>query len=917
MDIGALTSNYKFKRKHIVVYLIFLVILIPVLNQKQEFEVDSAPDKTEEKYFEIEQFTEKANYSIINNEFNIFYKDIIIKDDLAIINNKFTIRIYNITEPEEPKILSESTRCVSDILKMQVEGDTLFIGYNFYPSGSTMTKIQAYNISDPTIIEPIGCFLYYNFHDFVIKDDYGYISTNRDKIVIVSVQDPTNMTIVGELGGFTSAYYKILVHDNCSILYANEYDDQDEYVLFVDISDKENPVIAHHGTIYYQILKALIYNDALFLLSFNSLISVNISNIYSPQYLASYGIFDVSSFYINEGYAYVEDYNRLLIVDVRDASDFDFITYHFLNDINASYVSSMDFYGNYTFFSCGLGGISVYNTTGFIDFTKLYQSGFNQGKEVYYENGLCYVLERNRFNVFNASTLSHLTLLNSFELDYADDMQIESNRAYILTLTQIDILNISNPTNITKIGEVNVYNPNIMKVKNGLVAVMGNDLNLFNTTDPEAVTLLDQVDVPSGYYIAIEMTNETIILSNYRGEIHLIDYSNPNNLLLIKTVEIEEYYNAESTFFYENYLFLTSDYEQEILVVNLTTMQFASYFYLSGFYGGFMDIYIEDDLMYLTSWHSALMVYNISDLHNIALQSEIDLFSQPALEIGTRLHVQNNTIFLLNEAGALQIIGLDSDNDYLANYLEEIYFTTTGLRDSDNDLILDGYEVHYGLDPLNISDASDDFDNDNLTNLEEFLYFSNPTLKDSDFDCLNDNDEITIYNTNLTSSDTDEDLLVDGYEIYVSMTNPLLGDTDQDGLLDGYEVVYYFTNPLDNDTDKDSMDDFYEVEYNLNPLDSSDQYLDLDMDGLLNYEEYTYNTRPDSADTDHDFYSDLEEIEYGSDPLDPNDHPDYTKTFTTSFAGYKELSVLGTAILVLCLTTIIIRFRKKRGVRDD
>ncbi|MCK5185175.1 MAG: hypothetical protein KAQ95_12775, partial [Candidatus Heimdallarchaeota archaeon] len=212
MDVGPLTTNRIHKtRKQITVYLILLVILVPVIFLRQELKTESIPNTKEEKLYETAQTNDMANFSIINNEFNIFYKDIIIKDDLAFINNKYSIVIYNITNPEEPKILSESARCTNEILKMQVEGDTLFIGFNFHQSNYYMTKIQAFNISEPTIIESVGCFIYYNFYDFVIKDNYGYITTIGDGMLIFSVQDPTNMYTVGEYGGLSNAHYKIAV----------------------------------------------------------------------------------------------------------------------------------------------------------------------------------------------------------------------------------------------------------------------------------------------------------------------------------------------------------------------------------------------------------------------------------------------------------------------------------------------------------------------------------------------------------------------------------------------------------------------------------------------------------------------------------------------------------------------------------
>ena len=86
--------------------------------EKQNFGIDSIPSNDNEEFIQTAQSNNMMNFSIINNEFNIFYKDIIIKDDLAIIHDKFTIIFYNITEPENPTILSESSRFKNEIVKI-------------------------------------------------------------------------------------------------------------------------------------------------------------------------------------------------------------------------------------------------------------------------------------------------------------------------------------------------------------------------------------------------------------------------------------------------------------------------------------------------------------------------------------------------------------------------------------------------------------------------------------------------------------------------------------------------------------------------------------------------------------------------------------------------------------------------------
>jgi len=64
---------------------------------------------------------------------------------------------------------------------------------------------------------------------------------------------------------------------------------------------------------------------------------------------------------------------------------------------------------------------------------------------------------------------------------------------------------------------------------------------------------------------------------------------------------------------------------------------------------------------------------------------------------------------------------LDSDGDGLPDARERLmYGTNEGRSDTDGDELADGWEVEYGLRPLNPADAGDDPDNDGYDNLLEF-----------------------------------------------------------------------------------------------------------------------------------------------------------------------------------------------------
>ena len=185
-----------------------------------------------------------------------------------------------------------------------------------------------------------------------------------------------------------------------------------------------------------------------------------------------------------------------------------------------------------------------------------------------------------------------------------------------------------------------------------------------------------------------------------------------------------------------------------------------------------------------------------------------------------------------------------------------------------------------------------DTDEDGLPNFQEELYGTNPTTRDSDMDLLDDIVEIG----NLTAT-----LLTGvGENCNVPLLDPItrespfagvdpswfLMDMDNDGFLNG---------PSDWDTDGDGMPDGFEFCYSnsadhpskqitptilsshtLNPSNASDGYGDWDEDGLNNFEEYqvanlfgpTNFTSPWRLDTDLDGMPDGWESTNGLHPRD-------------------------------------------------
>lgn len=221
----------------------------------------------------------------------------------------------------------------------------------------------------------------------------------------------------------------------------------------------------------------------------------------------------------------------------------------------------------------------------------------------------------------------------------------------------------------------------------------------------------------------------------------------------------------------------------------------------------------------------------------------------------TDIQGKNPTELILEDQELL----LDTDQDGSINAVD---------MDSDDDGMPDWWEVDYGLNYTNASDAEDDSDDDGLGNLDEYNAGTHPT----DFPPDVSSDE---------AKDYDGDGMLDGWEAKYDM-NPKNdtgddgpdGDMDNDGLTN-IEESNTGGSPIDSDSDGDGLPDGWEVEFGLDPTDDLDvngASGDPDEDGLVNSLEYQYGTYPnvsadvtilDARDFDGDGLPDGWEEEYG------------------------------------------------------
>ncbi|NEP77055.1 MAG: hypothetical protein F6K39_02065 [Okeania sp. SIO3B3] len=176
----------------------------------------------------------------------------------------------------------------------------------------------------------------------------------------------------------------------------------------------------------------------------------------------------------------------------------------------------------------------------------------------------------------------------------------------------------------------------------------------------------------------------------------------------------------------------------------------------------------------------------------------------------------------------------DFDNDGASDVTEHDLGTNPAKPDTDDDMMPDGWEIQYDLDPL-VDDSMLDADQDGGLNIDEFLNGTDPR------------------DPNSNPNDLDMDGLPDSWErqYFGNLNASPEQDMESDGLQNQTELEYG-TDPTKADTDGDTMPDNWEVTFGLNPL-ANDAELDADGDQLTNVQEYLAFTNPqDSTNTLND-----------------------------------------------------------------
>ncbi|NPE10045.1 MAG: hypothetical protein GNW80_17325, partial [Asgard group archaeon] len=148
----------------------------------------------------------------------------------------------------------------------------------------------------------------YSYHDFNIKGNYSYVLTEYKGFVILDISNKTNIQYSGEIVLNDGEYkYTIYIKNDNLFLYDDSYN-----LNIFNISDPLNiTIISTYLLQYRHIVVIIIKDNTLFMLDYNFLLILDISDFEQIQLIGNYSAPDFStsfsSFIIQNNYAYIHN----------------------------------------------------------------------------------------------------------------------------------------------------------------------------------------------------------------------------------------------------------------------------------------------------------------------------------------------------------------------------------------------------------------------------------------------------------------------------------------------------------------------------------------------------------------------------------------------------------------------------------
>lgn len=440
-----------------------------------------------------------------------YAEEVTVTDEFAYVLGGSSMLIFDIADLTTP--IQKSTY-VSNWYTQRIvlDDDLAYIT-------SSYAGIDIVNIADPS-----NPFLVGNYgapirdhqidsHDISVIGDQAYVSDCVRGLLILDISDPQHPDVVGEYSE-TESCTALAVDENLVYFPGGENGPQ-----VLDISNPSTPSLANWQRSAGITIASYADGERLYAMELERLHIYDISNVSAITKLAFFddmpADFSTRKLVVENGYAYLAGRSdSLLILSVADLENIHVVA----PDFSASKeVEDIAIVNNYAYLAEGTDGLRIINIT---DPTSPQQVGTVSSADSYFSavqvvGDFAYVAANSilgsqaGLHVINISNPNAPVEIGSFPLNYADDLVISGNHAYVAGVFYgVHVLDITNPAAPNLIKTIDYGEASSVALANEVVFVAGGSDGLWaiDVSNPASPRFL--AVYPSPYDIFSVTTGE-------------------------------------------------------------------------------------------------------------------------------------------------------------------------------------------------------------------------------------------------------------------------------------------------------------------------------------------------------------------------------------------------------------------------
>ncbi|MHA1270169.1 MAG: hypothetical protein ACTSPY_10320 [Candidatus Helarchaeota archaeon] len=322
--------------------------------------------------------------------------------------------------------------------------------------------------------------------------------------------------------------------------------------------------------------------------------------------------------------------------------------------------------------------------------------------DIFIENNLAFIAaQQGGLLIFNISNPDNITFIGNFELfDRILSVDIKNNYAYIgsesVGLIILDISNLSAPINISQFytngtsHAVRIFN-NTAFICDGSAGIVL--VNISNPYLPSFISTYDTLGV--SYDIDIDINKKIAYVADGPNGMVLLNISNLENLEFISKIDTND--SAQDIYVENNYTYI-ADLQMGLTIFDVSIPTSPKYENNFNTNGSAYGLNIFNDLVFIADGNDGIVILNISNIHSLQLLNHFKLNNSRSI------WYSNNLLYIADYGYGLYILDISNLSSTFIIGSYKLSGEFIDIKASDNLLyILNSY---LGLQIFNISNIN-------------------------------------------------------------------------------------------------------------------------------------------------------------------------------------------------------------------